>query len=42
LEEALKTPGPVVVDCQVTPEADVYPMVPQNGSINKMLGVTEE
>ncbi|HEX2952620.1 MAG TPA: biosynthetic-type acetolactate synthase large subunit [Bacillota bacterium] len=42
LEEALKTPGPVVVDCQVTPEADVYPMVPQNCSINKMLGVTEE
>lgn len=41
LEEAFKTPGPVVVDCIVTREENVYPMVPQNGPIHKMLGVKE-
>jgi acetolactate synthase-1/2/3 large subunit len=42
LEEALRVPGPVVVDCHVSHMANVFPMVPQNGSINKMLGVSEE
>jgi acetolactate synthase-1/2/3 large subunit len=42
LEEAFRTPGPVVLDIRVSREANVYPMVPQNGAINQMLGVTEE
>lgn len=42
LEEAFRTPGPAVVDCVVSREENVYPMVPQNGAISKMLGVMEE
>ncbi|HHZ20023.1 MAG TPA: biosynthetic-type acetolactate synthase large subunit [Firmicutes bacterium] len=42
LAEAFRTPGPAVVDCVVAREENVFPMVPQNGSINKMLGVVEE
>lgn len=42
LEKAFNWQGPVVVDCHVTEMENVFPMVPQNGSINKMLGVAEE
>ncbi len=41
LEEAFRTPGPVIVDCQVEREENVLPMVPSNGSINQMIGVNE-
>lgn len=39
LEEAFRTPGPVVVDCRVDREENVLPMVPANGPIHEMLGV---
>jgi acetolactate synthase-1/2/3 large subunit len=39
LQQALETPGPVVVDCQVEREENVFPMVPANCPINQMLGV---
>lgn len=41
LINALATPGPVVVDCQVDREENVLPMVPAGGSINKMIGVND-
>lgn len=41
LKEAFETPGPVLVDCLVTPEENVFPMVPQNSPIHQMLGVKE-
>lgn len=39
LEDAFQTPGPVLLDCVVSREQDVYPMVPQNSPIHEMLGV---
>lgn len=42
LEEAFNTPGPVLVDCRVARMENVFPMVPQNGAINNMMGVIEE
>ncbi len=39
LEEAFRTPGPVVVDCRVDREENVLPMVPANCPIHEMLGV---
>ncbi|TCL57447.1 acetolactate synthase large subunit [Hydrogenispora ethanolica] len=41
LEEAFRTAGPVVVDCRVDREENVLPMVPSNGALNHMIGVTE-
>jgi acetolactate synthase-1/2/3 large subunit len=41
LEEALSVSGPVLVDCRVNPEENVFPMVPPNGAINRMMGVVE-
>ena len=41
LKEAFATPGPVVIDCQVDREENVLPMVPANGSINRMIGVND-
>ncbi len=37
LREALRHPGPVVVDCQVDREEGVYPMVPAGAAINQMI-----
>jgi acetolactate synthase-1/2/3 large subunit len=39
LQEALTTPGPVVVDCHVDREENVLPMVPAGGAIAEMIGV---
>lgn len=41
LAEALGVSGPVLVDCRVNPEENVFPMVPPNGAINQMMGVVE-
>jgi acetolactate synthase-1/2/3 large subunit len=41
LKLALETPGPVVVDCQVEREENVFPMVPANCPISQMLGVNQ-
>jgi acetolactate synthase-1/2/3 large subunit len=39
LEEALNAPGPVLVDCRVTPFENVYPMVAPGKGIHQMEGV---
>ncbi|HEY8344194.1 MAG TPA: biosynthetic-type acetolactate synthase large subunit [Bacillota bacterium] len=41
LAKALAVPGPVLVECRVNPEENVFPMVPPNGAINQMMGVVE-
>ncbi|MGE5557536.1 MAG: biosynthetic-type acetolactate synthase large subunit [Bacillota bacterium] len=41
IKEALKYRGPVVMDFRVVREENVYPMVPPNSPIHKMLGVKE-
>ncbi|MCX7591776.1 MAG: biosynthetic-type acetolactate synthase large subunit [Kiritimatiellae bacterium] len=37
LSTALKTPGPVVVECMVKPDENVYPMVPPGASLTEMV-----
>jgi acetolactate synthase-1/2/3 large subunit len=37
LERAFATPGPVMVDMRVSPEENVYPMVPAGASLKKMI-----
>jgi len=37
LEKAFATPGPVMVDMRVSPEENVYPMVPAGASLKKMI-----
>ena len=36
--EALRIPGPVVVDCVIDPEENVLPIIPPGGKPNEMLG----
>lgn len=38
IEQALNTPGPVIIDIHVDPEENVYPMVPPGGSLHEMIG----
>lgn len=33
LEEALKVNGPVLVDCRISPDSNVLPMIPPGGSV---------
>lgn len=33
LEEALKVDGPVLVDCRISPDSNVLPMIPPGGSV---------
>ncbi|WP_029421028.1 acetolactate synthase large subunit [Alicyclobacillus macrosporangiidus] len=40
LRRALAEPGPVLVDCWVTPGENVYPMVPPGKGLHEMVGVT--
>jgi acetolactate synthase-1/2/3 large subunit len=37
LEEAVKEPGPYLLNVQVTPFENVYPMVPAGGAVNEMV-----
>lgn len=37
LEEARRTPGPVVVDARVEREADVFPMIPSGMSVDDII-----
>lgn len=37
--EALATPGPVLLDCRVTPHENVYPMVSPGKGVHEMVGV---
>jgi len=37
LEEAVKHPGPYLLNVKVTPNESVYPMVPAGGAINEMV-----
>ncbi|MFQ5692351.1 MAG: biosynthetic-type acetolactate synthase large subunit [Nitrospinota bacterium] len=37
LRKALKTPGPFVIDCRVSKEENVFPMVPAGGAIREMI-----
>ena len=38
LEKAFALPGPVVVDCHVEKEENVWPMIPTGGTVNDTLG----
>ena len=38
LEKALATPGPVVIDCHVEKEENVFPMIPAGGTVNDTIG----
>jgi acetolactate synthase I/II/III large subunit len=37
LEEAVREPGPYLLNVKVTPLENVYPMVPAGGAINEMV-----
>ena len=37
LEEAVREPGPYLLNVRVTPFENVYPMVPAGGAINEMV-----
>ena len=37
LQEAVKEPGPYLLNVKVTPDENVYPMVPAGGSISEMV-----
>ena len=37
IQQALETPGPVIVDFVVKPDENVYPMIPAGESVNEML-----
>ncbi len=39
LEDALATPGPVVLDFRINPEENVFPMVPAGEAIHRMRGL---
>lgn len=41
IEQALNTPGPVIIDFHVDPEENVFPMVPPGGSLHEMIGGCE-
>jgi acetolactate synthase I/II/III large subunit len=38
LEKAFAHPGPVVVDCRVEKEENVFPMIPSGGTVNDTIG----
>ncbi len=38
LERAFAHPGPVVVDCHVAQEENVFPMIPSGGTVNDTIG----
>jgi acetolactate synthase-1/2/3 large subunit len=37
LEEALEEPGPYLLNVKVSPEENVYPMIPSGGAVNEMI-----
>ena len=37
LQAALAAGGPVVVDCQISPDANVLPMIPSGGTVHDMI-----
>ena len=37
IQEAMETPGPVVVDFVVKPDEQVYPMIPAGESVKEMM-----
>ncbi len=39
LEEAMKTNGPVLIDCRVAPDENVFPMIPAGKGIHEMVGI---
>ncbi len=41
IEEAIKTPKPVIMDFLIDPEANVWPMVPAGAAINEMIDGVE-
>ena len=42
LRAALAAGGPVVVDCQISPDANVLPMIPPGGTVENILLEMEE
>jgi len=41
LEEAIETPGPVLIDCRISPDEIVLPMLPPGKAITDILGGNE-
>ena len=41
LEKALAIPGPVVIDCHVEKEENVFPMIPAGGTVNDTIDEIE-
>lgn len=39
IQEAMRTSGPVLIDCRVDPKENVYPMVPPGKGVHEMVGV---
>lgn len=37
LQAALADGGPVVVDCRISPDVNVLPMIPPGGTVNDMI-----
>ena len=37
LQEALEEPGPYLLNVKVSPEENVYPMIPSGGAVNEMI-----
>jgi acetolactate synthase-1/2/3 large subunit len=37
LKEAVEEPGPYLLNVHVTPEENVFPMVPAGGAVNEMI-----
>ena len=37
LKKALNTPGPVIVECRIDREVNVYPMVPAGAPLDQMI-----
>jgi acetolactate synthase-1/2/3 large subunit len=38
LEKALSIDGPVVIDCHVEQEENVFPMIPSGGTVHDTIG----
>ena len=34
IDEALKVDGPVLIECRISPDSNVLPMIPPGGSVN--------
>jgi acetolactate synthase-1/2/3 large subunit len=42
LREALETPGPCLIDCQIIKDENCYPMVAPGKSNSQMIGISKQ